>query len=401
MASSLAGIKSIEEFELEGKRVFLRLDLNVPIKNGVIADMTRIEAALPTIQYAMDRGARLVIGSHLGRPEKSENPTEFSLEPIAKKLGELLDAEVLLVEDPEGDAPKELLKTLRAKEILLLENLRFSKDESTNGEKLARKIAAYTEIYINDAFGASHRAHASIVGVPTLVKQKGIGFLMKKELEMLDKIHLTPEKPFTVILGGAKVSDKMGVIEKLIDKVDVMCIGGAMAYTFLEAQGVPVGKSRIEKDKIKYAKELMERMKAREMEFLLPLDHHIVNSLTDTKSIMATPTPAIGKEFLGIDIGPKTVALFSDRISKSRTIFWNGPMGIFETPDYSRGTFAIAKAIAASGSVSIIGGGDSAAAVNASGYADKVTHISTGGGASLEYLQGDVLPGIKILKATK
>lgn len=398
MALTLKNIQSIEDFALRDKRVFLRLDLNVPMDGDQITDTTRIDAALPTIRYALDQGAKLVICSHLGRPEKGGDKSKYSLEPVGQKLGELLNVEVLVAEDPQGDAPKALLKTLRPKEIVLLENIRFAKDETENGDALARKIASYTDIYINDAFGASHRAHASIVGVPQYVKQKGIGFLMKKELEMLDRVRVNPEKPFALILGGAKVSDKMGVIESLIDKVDVMCIGGAMAYTFLEAMGTPVGKSKLEKEKVKYAAELIERIKVRKVELLLPVDHKIVKNFKDAQSIQASPTASISSDFMGVDIGPKTAKLFAEKISKMKTIFWNGPMGVFETPEYAEGTFAVAKAIAEGSAVSIVGGGDSAAAIHASGFADQVTHISTGGGASLEYLQGDQLPGVEALR---
>lgn len=396
---SLVGIKSIEDFDLNGKNVFLRLDLNVPIKNGKITDTTRIDAALPTIRYALDRGAKLTVASHLGRPEgKPEDRQKYSLEPVAQKIGELLNVEVILVDDPESDAPKALLKTLRPGQMLMLENIRFSPHETENGEKLAKRIAEYTEIYINDAFGASHRAHASIVGLPALIKQKGIGFLMKKELEMLDKVSVSPEPPFVAILGGAKVSDKIGVIENLIDKTDAILIGGAMAYTFLAALDIAVGKSLVEKEKIKYAKDLIARVDARNKKLLLPIDHMVVKDIAKTDTLKLCPTQNLGADDIGIDIGPKTVELFSKEIARAKTVFWNGPMGIFETEAYAKGTFAVAKALTETSATTIVGGGDSAAAVNASGYGDKVTHISTGGGASLEFLQGDKLPGVEALR---
>lgn len=399
MKNSLHGIKSIEDFELKDKNVFLRLDLNVPVKNGKITDATRIEAALPTIRYAIDHGARLVLGSHFGRPEGLPSDREkYSLEIVAEELGRLLDKEVILIEEPKSDAPKALLKTLRPNQILLLENLRFHKDETENGEGLARAIAAYTEIYINDAFGASHRAHASIVGVPTLVAKKGVGFLMKKELEMLDKVSVSPEAPYVVVLGGAKVSDKIGVIENLIDKADAILVGGAMAYTFLASQKIETGKSLVEKDKVKYAGDLIARMEARGKKLLIPIDHRVVTDIKKTDTLRVTSTSSVHADEIGIDIGPKTAELYRKEIAKARTVFWNGPMGIFETPEYAEGTFAVAQALAESSAVTIVGGGDSAAAINASGHGGNVTHISTGGGASLEFLQGDKLPGVEAVR---
>ncbi len=399
MKSTLAGIHSIEDFDLKDKRVFLRLDLNVPIKNGKITDMTRIDAALPTIRYALEHGAKLVVASHLGRPESKEDRVKYSLEPVANKLQELLDADVILVDEPESEAPSALLRSLKKNQLILLENLRFNEDETENGDGLANAICAYTDIYINDAFGASHRAHASIVGVPAKVKQKGVGFLMKKEIEMLDKIMLAPEQPFVTILGGSKVSDKIGVIENLIDKVDTFLVGGAMAYTFLAAQGVAVGASRVEKDKVKYAGELLMRMKARDKKMFLPVDHRIVTKFDSAADLKSTSASEIPDGWLGVDIGPKTVETFRRELQRAKTVFWNGPMGVFETKDFADGTFAVAKALAElPHATTVVGGGDSAAAINASGYADRVTHISTGGGASLEYLQGDKLPGIEALR---
>jgi phosphoglycerate kinase len=399
MKNTLQGIRSIEELELKDKRVFLRLDLNVPMKNGKITDSTRIDAALPTIRYCIDKGAKLILGSHFGRPEGLPTDREkYSLEPVAEELGRILDKEVILIDEPKSDAPKALLQTLRPNQIILLENLRFHPDETENGDGLARAIAAYTEVYINDAFGASHRAHSSIVALPHMVAQKGIGLLMKKELEMLDKVSLNPEPPYVVILGGAKVSDKIGVIENLIDKADAIMIGGAMAYTFLAAQKVETGRSLVEKDKIKYASELIDRMQARGKKLLLPIDHMVVTDIKKTDTLRMTPTPSLKPDEIGIDIGPKTVELFRKEIMQAKTIFWNGPMGIFETAEYAKGTFAIAKALAEVDGITIVGGGDSAAAINASGYGDQVTHISTGGGASLEFLQGDKLPGVEALR---
>ncbi len=397
--NSLTGIKSIEDFELKDKKVFLRLDLNVPMKNGKITDMTRIQAALPTIQYAIDHGAKLVIASHLGRPEgKPDDREKFTLEPVAEALGGLLDKEVILVDDPKSDAPKSLLPTLRPNQIILLENVRFNADETENGERLAKSMAAYTDIYINDAFGASHRAHSSIVFLPSLIKQKGIGFLMKKEIEMLDKVSLMPEHPYVVILGGAKVSDKIGVIEQLIEKADTIMIGGAMAYTFLAAKGIEVGNSLVEKTKVKYAADLIGRMEARGKKLLLPIDHLVVKNVSDVATARKTQGEAMSEGDIAVDIGPNTAMLYANEMKSAKTIFWNGPMGIFETKEYSAGTFAVARAMAESEGITVVGGGDSAAAINASGYGDKVTHISTGGGASLEFLQGDKLPGVEALR---
>ncbi|OFZ18844.1 MAG: phosphoglycerate kinase [Bdellovibrionales bacterium RBG_16_40_8] len=402
MKSTFTGIKSIEDFDLKDQRVFLRLDLNVPIKNGNITDTTRIDAALPTIKYALEHGAKLVVASHLGRPVSEADRAKYSMEPVADKLGKLLNCEVILVEEPESEAPKALLRGLKPKQFILLENLRFNKDETENGDSLTDAICEYTDIYINDAFGASHRAHSSIVGVPTKVPRHGIGFLMKKEIEMLDKVMQNPESPFAIILGGAKVSDKMGVIENIIDRVDTILVGGAMAYTFLAAQEVPVGNSRVEKDRIKYAHDLLERMKMRGKRMFLPVDHCVVAKLENTSEVTVTSDAAIGAGLLGVDIGPKTIELFRKEIMSAKTVFWNGPMGIFETPAYAKGTFAIAKMLSElKDATTIVGGGDSAAAIKASGFADKVTHISTGGGASLEFLQGDKLPGVEALRDRK
>lgn len=398
MKSQLAGLKFIEELELKDKRVFLRLDLNVPMQDGKIADLTRIEAALPTIKYCRDKGAKLVLASHFGRP-KSADDKKYSLEPVAEKLGELLGLEVLLIEDPTSDAPKVLLKTLLQNQILLLENLRFNEGETEDSEDFARELASYTDVYVNDAFGASHRAHASIHRLPLQVKQKAYGFLIKKEVEMLEKLLIQKESPFLAILGGSKVSDKIPVLENLMDRVDGFLIGGAMAYTFLSAQGIPIGESKVEKDKLKYAKELIGRMEARNKFLLLPTDHVCVTKFTDPSTLRVTPTPAINSDEMAVDIGPKTRMEYANRIASAKMIFWNGPMGVFETPEYAEGTFTVARAVAECMGFTLVGGGDSVSAVNQAGVGDKVTHISTGGGASLELLQGERLPGLQALKA--
>lgn len=402
MPKTLDGIKSIEQFELEDKRLFLRLDLNVPLNDdGSIADETRIRAALPTLQYAIDKGAKIVLASHLGRPKKPEDRAKNSLEPIADRLNELLDKEIMLVEEPASDAPKALLAGLKPSQIILLENLRFDPREEKNDREFAQRIASYTDIYINDAFGASHRAHASIVALPELIEKKGIGFLMKKEIEMLDKIRFDPDPPFLAILGGAKVSDKIEVIEHMLDSAQAILIGGAMAYTFLSAQGTSTGLSLVEKDKIKLARDILDRVQMRAKKFLLPVDHVIVKSLKEPATRKVTEGAAIPEGWMGVDIGPKTRALFAAEIGKAKTIFWNGPMGVFEVPELAEGTFAIAKAVADSNAISVVGGGDSAAAAEASGLADKFSHISTGGGASLEYLEGAKLPGLEAVRAPK
>lgn len=404
MASkTLEGIKSIENFQLEDKRLFLRLDLNVPLDDDLnITDDTRIRAAMPTIRYAIDKGAKIILSSHLGRPKgKPEDREKFSLEPVASYLNTVLKKEIILVEEPAANATKQLLAGLKPSQIIMLENLRFDPGEEKNDREFAQKLASFTDIYINDAFGASHRAHASIVGLPELVDKRGLGFLMKKEIEMLDRVRLNPESPFIAVLGGAKVSDKIDVIEMLMDKVDSLIIGGAMAYTFLASQNVGIGKSLVEKDKVKFAGELMERAKARRKKLLIPIDHRITKDIKDTFSLKVTEGVLIPEGWLGVDIGPKTEALYAAEIRRAKTVFWNGPMGVFETPEFAEGTFGVARAITESSAITVVGGGDSAAAAHASGLADKFSHISTGGGASLEFLQGEPLPGIGALKPIK
>lgn len=397
--AGLKGIKLISDFELSGQTVFLRLDLNVPLDNGKITDETRITASLPTIKYALEKGAKLVVASHLGRP-KAAGDKKYSMEPVADRLGELLGVEVILIEEPGSDAVKHNLMGLKSNQLILLENLRYNEGETENSEAFAQELAAGIQIYINDAFGASHRAHASIEALPRLIQKKGIGFLIEKEVKVLDKLIETPDKPYLAILGGSKVSDKMGVIENLIDKVDAFIIGGAMAYTFLKAQGLPVGKSLVEADKLSYAREMLARVEARRKTILLPVDHVCVPSF-DSNETTTTPDVAIPEGQMALDIGPKTIRNFEAAIASAKTIFWNGPMGVFERPAFNRGTFAIAGALAKNSGFRVVGGGDSAAAAEASGFAEKMTHISTGGGASLEYLQGDRLPGLEVLRPKK
>lgn len=390
----LRGIKFIEELDIKEKRVFLRLDLNVPIKNGKITDDTRIREALPTIQYCLDNKCKLMIASHLGRPEGFDK--KYSLEPVAERLHDLLKVEVNLIEDPASDAPKALIKTLRQNQIILLENVRFIEGEQKNDEKFAQKLAQYADVYINDAFGASHRAHSTIDALPRLIKTKGIGFLIKKEIEMLDKVLYHYESPFVAILGGSKVSDKIGVLDNLIDRVDTFIIGGAMAYTFMAAQKHGTGTSRVEQDKVKYAREFLQKVEARDKKVLLPIDH-ICSKDFENPVPKVVGTVDIPEGIMALDIGEKTQKLFAAEISKAKTVFWNGPMGVFEKKGFERGSYAIAKAVSECPGFTIVGGGDSVSALNESGHT-SVGHISTGGGASLEYLQGDKLAGLEVLR---
>jgi phosphoglycerate kinase len=343
----------------------------------------------------LEHKCKLIIASHLGRPEGYDK--KYSLEPVAQRLNELLHAEVHLVEDPASDAPKALMKTLRPNQMVLLENLRFTPGEQKNDEKFALKLSQYADVYINDAFGASHRAHASIDALPKLIKNKGIGFLMKKEIEMLDKILYHYESPFIAILGGSKVSDKIGVLENLIDRVDTFIIGGAMAYTFLAAQKHGVGTSRVEQDRVKYAREFLQKVDARDKKVLLPVDHICAKDFENPVP-QVVGTADIPDGLMALDIGEKTRKLYAAEILKGKTVFWNGPMGVFEKKGFEKGTFAVAKACNDCEGFTIVGGGDSVSALNQSGFADKIDHISTGGGASLEYLQGDKLAGLEVLR---
>lgn len=392
----LKGIKFIEELDIKEKRVFLRLDLNVPIKNGKITDDTRIREAIPTIKYCMENKCKLMIASHLGRPEGFDK--KYSLEPVAQRLNELLNTEVHLIEDPASDAPKMLMQTLRPNQIVLLENVRYIAGEQKNDEKFAMKLAQYADVYINDAFGASHRAHATIDALPRLIKTKGIGFLIKKEIEMLDKVLYHYESPFIAILGGSKVSDKIGVLDNLLDRVDSFIIGGAMAYTFLAAQKHGTGNSLVEQDKVKYAKEFLQKVDARDKKVLLPVDHICAKDFNNPVP-QVIGTADIPDGLMALDIGEKTRKLYAAEIANGKTVFWNGPMGVFEKKGFEKGTFAVAEAVAKCEGFTIVGGGDSVSALNESGYADKIGHISTGGGASLEYLQGDKLAGLEVLRS--
>jgi phosphoglycerate kinase len=394
MNSILKGLKRVDTLEVKDKKVFLRLDLNVPLKDGHVADDTRILAALPTIQYLKEKGAKLVISSHLGRP-KSPEDIEFSLEPVAKRLSELLNLEVVLLDNPEGQGIKGLFPGMKDDQIFLLENLRFAPGEEKNDRELAQRWAQWAEVYVNDAFGASHRAHASIDALPRLMTKKALGFLMFTEIEKLSQLIENAPRPYYALLGGSKVSDKIDLIENMIERVDGFLIGGAMSYTFLQAQGISVGASRVEKEKVRFAGELMGRMEARGKKIYLPEDHLIAENF-GSNTPKATSGASIEDGWMALDIGPKTIRAFSQVLKEAKTVFWNGPMGVFERPVYSKGTFAMAKVLSElEGALTVVGGGDSASAAQQSGFANKMAHISTGGGASLEFLQGEKLPGVE------
>ena len=387
--------KSIEDIQVAGKRVLVRCDFNVPLKDGVITNDNRIQAALKTIQYLVEHRARVILCSHLGRPAGTGFEEKFSLAPVAKRLSELLGQPVKMCKDVVGDDAKAVCAALQDGEVALLENVRFHKAETKNDPAFAKDLAALAEIYVNDAFGASHRAHASTAGVADYLPAV-CGYLIQTEIGIMGKALNDPKRPFVAILGGAKVSDKIGVIQNLIEKVDTLIIGGGMAYTFFKANGLSIGNSLCEEDKLELAKELMAKAKEKGVQFLLPIDTKAGKEFKeDTESQLVDGN--IPEGWMGMDIGPKTIALFREAIQGAGTVIWNGPMGVFEFPNFAEGTFEVAKAVADSGAISIIGGGDSAAAVMKLGFGDKMTHISTGGGASLEFLEGKELPGIACL----
>ena len=390
-------IRTLDALELAGKRVFIRVDFNVPLdEHGGVADDQRIRAALPTIQHAVRARARVILASHLGRPKGREE--KYTLEPAGERLSALLQQDVILADDCVGDGVRKLVKELQEGQVLLLENLRFHPEEEKNDEAFAKELAGLCDVWVNDAFGTAHRAHASTAGMARFVREKAAGFLIQREVEYLGRALASPKRPFVALLGGAKVSDKIKVIENLLAKADAVCIGGAMAYTFLEAQGVPVGRSRVEKDKVELARALLEKARARQVDFLLPVDHVCGAEPKETAKREVTPGREIPEGLMGLDIGPKTLDAYRQRVLAAGTVFWNGPMGLFEQKPWAEGTLGIARAMAESPATTVVGGGDSAAAVEEAGLVPKMTHVSTGGGASLEFIEGRVLPGIQVLE---
>ena len=386
---------SVKDIDVAGKKVLVRCDFNVPLKEGVITNDKRIVAALPTIKYLKENGAKVILCSHLGRP-KGEWLPEFSLAPVAKRLSELLECEVRMSKDVIGEDAKDISATLKEGEVALLENVRYYKEETKNAPEFAKELASLAEIFVNDAFGTAHRAHASTTGVADYIPAV-CGFLIQKEIEVMGKALDNPVRPFVAVLGGAKVSDKIGVITNLLEKVDTLIVGGAMAYTFLKAEGHNVGISLCEEDKLELASELLAKAKEKGVSLLLPVDHIAADKFDENAEPVLVEGKDIPEGLMGMDIGAKSVELFKDAVKNAKTVIWNGPMGVFEFKNFAGGTFAVAEAIAETDCISIIDGGDSVAAVTKLGFADKMTHISTGGGASLEFLEGLELPGIAAL----
>jgi phosphoglycerate kinase len=392
-------VKTISELDVAGRRVFVRVDFNVPLTPaGGVSDDTRIRESLPTIRLAIEKGARVVLASHLGRP-KGKPDKKYTLEPVAARLAELIGADVTLTDEPVGDGARKVVNDLRAGAVALLENLRFSPGEEANDEAFARALASYADVYVNDAFGTAHRAHASTAGIAKLVADKGMGLLMEREVKFLGKLLGEVERPFVAIIGGAKVSDKIGVLENLLGRVDQLLVGGAMANTFLKAKGGKLGRSLVEEDKLALARSFLKKAEEANVDVLLPRDV-VAAAGTKSESGRVVQAMAVPDDLAALDIGPETARGFADAIARAKTIFWNGPMGVFESEPFAGGTLAVAQAVAnAKGALSVVGGGDSVAAVHKSGVADKITHISTGGGASLEFLEGKKLPGLAALES--
>ena len=396
---SMLNKKTIEDINVTGKRVLVRCDFNVPLKDGVITDENRLVGALPTIKYLIAKGAKVILCSHLGKP-KGEAKPELSLAPVAKRLSEMLGQEVVFAADANvvGENAKAAVEKMQNGDVVLLENTRYRKEETKNEENYSKELASLAEIFVNDAFGTAHRAHCSTVGAGEFLEERVCGYLIQKELKFLGEAVANPVRPFTAILGGAKVSDKINVINQLLDKVDNLIIGGGMAYTFLKSQGYEIGNSLLEEDKIDYAKEMIAKAEAKGVKLYLPVDFKTANEFSPNAEVVITEDQNIADGYEGLDIGPKTVEKFVDVVKGSKTIVWNGPMGVFEFEAFAGGTLAIAKAMASlEDATTVIGGGDSAAAVNQLGFGNKMTHVSTGGGASLEFLEGKELPGIAAL----
>ena len=392
--------KTIEDIDVSGKKVLVRVDFNVPMKDGVITDETRINAALPTIKYLLDHNAKVILCSHLGRP-KGEFKPEYSLAPVAKRLSEILGREVKMAKDVVGEDAKRLCADMKEGDIVVLENVRFHKEETSKDKeenaRFSKELASLAEIYVNDAFGTAHRAHASTTGVAAYLPAVA-GFLIGKELDFMGKALEDPARPFVAILGGAKVADKIGVINNLLEKVDTLIIGGGMSYTFAKAQGASIGNSLLDEENIPYALEMIQKAKDKGVKLLLPVDTVIADDFSNDANTKVVDAGCIPDGWQGLDIGPKTCELFADAVKNAKTVVWNGPMGVFEFPNFAKGTIAVAQAMADSDAITIIGGGDSAAAAKQLGFADKISHISTGGGASLEFLEGKTLPGVAALE---